>query len=168
MNSTRSISRGFTLIELLVVIAIIGLLAAVVLAAVGSARNKGADATVKSQLNAARSVAELYASNNSNSYEGACAALQTATNPGFGGEAAGGTLYGAGGPTGAITPARIAITDTEAGAYNQVTCHDDTSQWLVEAPLTTSLSVTPAMWCVDSTGTAEENDTTVAASGFNC
>src|SRR3989338_4278949 len=69
-------SKGFTLIELLVVIAIIGLLAAVVLASVGGARNKGADATVKSQMNAARSQAELFAANNGNSYDGVCAASQ--------------------------------------------------------------------------------------------
>ncbi len=51
---------GFTLIELLVVIAIIGILSSVVLASLSTARNKGADARVQSQLQAMRAQAELY------------------------------------------------------------------------------------------------------------
>jgi prepilin-type N-terminal cleavage/methylation domain-containing protein len=51
---------GFTLIELLVVIAIIGILSSVVLASLNTARNKGADAAIKSNIDNARAQAELY------------------------------------------------------------------------------------------------------------
>lgn len=65
-------NKGFTLIELLVVIAIIGILSSVVLASLNSARNKGSDAAIKANLANARAQAELYADDNSGSYDNVC------------------------------------------------------------------------------------------------
>lgn len=47
-------SKGFTLIELLVVIAIIGLLASIILVSLNSARNRGKDARISSNVNQIR------------------------------------------------------------------------------------------------------------------
>lgn len=55
----KKLNKGFTLIELLVVIAIIGILAAVVLVNVNSARNRARSASVQSQLSQLRTAMEL-------------------------------------------------------------------------------------------------------------
>jgi prepilin-type N-terminal cleavage/methylation domain-containing protein len=63
--------KGFTLIELLVVVAIIGVLAAVVLSFLSSARNKGKEAAIQSNLKNMVSTAELLYSD-SGSYWDIC------------------------------------------------------------------------------------------------
>ena len=68
----NTIQQGFTLIELLVVIAIIGILSSVVLASLNTARAKGADAAVKSNLNNMRAQAELFY-DTGQTYAGVCA-----------------------------------------------------------------------------------------------
>lgn len=152
---TQNYKRGFTLIELLVVIAIIGILAGIVLAALGNTRQQGANAGVQANLDTIRTQAEIFAGNNSNSYTGMCADATIAA-----------ALASARNASGA---ASINTTYATAGGTTAVTCHVDTAanatSWAAEAPLKT----TPVqMWCVDSTGKAATTTTALIASDTTC
>lgn len=72
LSSTKK--EGFTLIELLISIAIIGILASVVLSSLTTAREKGADAAIKSSVTNVRSQANIFGnkSNGSISFDGFC------------------------------------------------------------------------------------------------
>jgi prepilin-type N-terminal cleavage/methylation domain-containing protein len=152
--STRT-GRGFTLIELLVVIAIIGILSAVVLASLDTARNKGADASVKSNLSTVLTQAELYydsnggySSTNLTGISGSC----TSTNGMFNQDS---TIKAA------ITSATsITSGATEATDYR---CSSSQSAYLIAARLKTS-----GFWCIDSSGKGVAEASLPAASIYVC
>ncbi len=124
-------NKGFTLIELLVVIAIIGILSSVVLASLSTARNKGKDAAVISQLAQMRSQAELYT--------GTRAAVALAPCPASGSA----TLFGtANNGLGTL----IAAVGTSGGTAAQ--CVDDGTNWAVSATLLDGATT----YCVNSAG----------------
>jgi prepilin-type N-terminal cleavage/methylation domain-containing protein len=156
----NSSSRGFTLIELLVVIAIIGILAAVILAALNAARSKGGDGAIKSNLGTVRTQATLYRDDNNNAF---------------------GTNVAAAGPTpAACTTANTLFTDPNIaaaifaadkaaggdGSPQNITCAIDAdgAAWVVYAPLT-NVSAPNTGWCIDSEGLAKAD---TAPAGFAC
>jgi prepilin-type N-terminal cleavage/methylation domain-containing protein len=133
----RNFKQGFTLIELLVVIAIIGILSAVVLASLNSARAKGQDAAIKSNLNNMRAQAELFYDSNGSVYTNACV---TANNPQM------------------VAALNSANNSNGAGV---VVCNAQAGTWVIAADLQ---SVTPASYyCVDSTGVSKTTAGTVTA-----
>lgn len=80
----RTDKSGFTLIELLVVIAIIGVLAAVVLVSLNTARQRGRDAKRLADLDAMRLALEVYADQNGSVYPDVAAIGTTPDNTQFG------------------------------------------------------------------------------------
>jgi prepilin-type N-terminal cleavage/methylation domain-containing protein len=156
----KNFKKGFTLIELLVVVAIIGILASVVLASLSSARTKGKDAAVESQLSSMRAQAELYSSSQTSpTYANVC--TTAAASNGLGG------LLSATVAVDSVT-STLNTTFTAVGAYNLVTCHDSATAWAAEAPLAGSATGASVMWCVDSTGISKKATANIAPSGTAC
>lgn len=119
--------KGFTLIELLVVIAIIGVLSSITLTQLNASRSKGADASVKSNLQNMRPVAEnLYdAATGTNGFNQVCA-------------------------NSAISAMQAAAV---AAGGNGGTCANAIGYWVAWAGLKTN---TANAWCVDSVGNSKQ------------
>ncbi len=166
-------NKGFTLIELLVVIAIIGILASVVLASLNSARNKGADAAIKSNLANARAQAELFYDSNGSKYMGTagtaddvCSSSALASTvkgiyPNV--LAAGNSLGGTTAVGGNSQAFAYAASSATAGS---VVCHSSSSGWAAVVSLKSPVT-TNSGYCVDSTGASKEV-TTLSANSVVC
>lgn len=149
--SLQSSRRGFTLIELLIVIAIIGILSATILVALNTARSKGVDASIRSELSQARKQAELYVGENNQSYANVC--TDTTVNGVK-------SIYD--------TIEKIALTNKYTlninnltGGANKVTCNDSVREWAAEVPLKS----TTGFFCVDWRGKATTTVSSTVASG---
>lgn len=141
-------AKGFTLIELLVVIAIIGILSAVVLASLSTARSKGKDASMQESMSGMRSAMEIWYGNNSNSY-GAMVWDNTCAVP------AAGFANAASNMTGLVAAVKASSASLGCGSSN--------TAWVAAAAMPSGYT-TAGVFCVDSTGTAKVN-TTVAVTG---
>ena len=126
------LQKGFTLIELLVVIAIIGILSSIVLASLSSARNKGRDAAIRSQLSSLRTQAEIFYNDHSNSYG-----------------STGTTCTGASATDLFLDGQVIAlVTRINSDSSHTLTCNVTSSAWAAQVQLTGSGQFV----CVDSSG----------------
>lgn len=151
MKSMNRTPKGFTLIELLVVIAIIGILSSVVLSSLNTARVKGRDAAVKSNLASIRPQAELfyeyygrYGSLMGSYYAGNCMT--------------GGSMFRETTITGEARAAADNITEAIAAAFS---AGNGTKQCRIDATrqnymIAIGLEGTDTYWCIDNTGTAKD------------
>jgi prepilin-type N-terminal cleavage/methylation domain-containing protein len=148
--------RGFTLIELLVVIAIIGILSSVVLASLNTARGRGANASVKSNLSAVRSQAQLYLDDaaGGNGSFGSFAYAICPTAAGSGHVFLQSTIV-----------QQIASANTAGGGGTR--CSANGTDWAVSVALRTAEGVN-THWCTDSNGASRGRAGFHTTGTFNC
>tara|TARA_B100002051_G_scaffold276779_1_gene327881 strand:+ start:266 stop:676 length:411 start_codon:yes stop_codon:yes gene_type:complete len=131
--------KGFTIIELLTVITIIGILAAVILGALGDARNEGIGAKIISEMDAISKRAEIE-SVTTGTYDAVC------------------------GSNGFATSTVIAgiIDSINSLASSTLVCNSTTSEYAMSAP------VQAVHWCIDSTGQRKEIGAELGGGVFVC
>ena len=153
MNITNK-KKGFTLLELLVVVSIIALLSVVVIAALNTAKAKGADSAVKADMANLKTQIELYladkgsyaSSNHSENYCSTVAANNIIADPiiqqvlNYANKATGGSIV--------------------SNQYRSTKCAAASLSYAIAIALKTNDTDT---WCMDSTGTVKQTGTPITS-----
>lgn len=138
----KNLKKGFTLIELLVVIAIVGILSAIVLASLGSAKSKGDDTSYMATMTNMKTQAEIYYHNNNSSYGISATTCDTG-------------LFNATTPGGLDT--LMESLKSKAGSAN-ISCVASSTSWVVVTKLKAA-----GTFCVDGKGSAKASTTITLA-----
>ena len=149
-------TKGFTLIELLVVIAIIGILSAVVLASLNTARSKGNDAAIKSNLGTVLTQSAIFYDTNLKYDTAAIAAVGTPTVAGCTGAGAT-SIFADANASQALAGADRAAggTGTTYANVTKAVCGytANMASWIAAVPL---VSTPGTWWCIDSAGSSRQ------------
>lgn len=143
--------KAFTLIELLVVIAIIGILSAIVIVNLNSARNKSQDTAIKAQAAQLKNTAAVYYDDNNYGYSAsAVASIIAGDCPTAASGAFASTFF-------TSSEALKALAGlTRNSGFNSKCSIGSSAIGSQSWALTTKLRNNANYWCVDSSGTAKE------------
>lgn len=125
--------------ELLVTFAIIAMLMGIVLSSMNSARNRGANGAIKSNLNNLRSQVELYYDGSLTGYTGLCTDTR-------------------------ITKFMVAADGVSTGTS---VCYASASAWAVSSPLRVAEG-SAVYWCVDSRSNGSGTASALSSGATQC
>ncbi len=163
---TTKFNRGFTLIELLVVIAIIGILSSVVLASLNTARNKGSDAAIKSNLANIRAQAEILY-DGAGCYNSTGAVGSSCTIVADDGDCAAANTEDTSIFENTVIAGQILAAATASGgglATAECVAAANGANWAITIPMKTA----GQYWCVDSSGASKQNAAQQGAGDVTC